>query len=104
MAPEQRLQRSHDAEEDKFDPGYYQSVLCVSFCLFWETGAETSGHRGDFVYDEEIQEILRWSQPDLEDPSLPDEDFFTDKEKAMIASLPPAPGPSLFLMDSPSSY
>lgn len=73
-SPTDRLRFAEQAEDAKFDGSYYQ---------------------GDYVYDEEISEILRWEAPlsaDLRSGKTRtvagDEEYFTEEERKELERLP----------------
>ncbi|KAL7410666.1 SHQ1 protein-domain-containing protein [Mrakia frigida] len=71
--PEERLRLAEEAEDERFDSGYYQ---------------------GDFVYDEEIGEVLRWQAPlsrELREGKVvgvSEEEYFTEEEKEVLKEIP----------------
>lgn len=93
LSVEDRLKKCVEREEAKFDPGQYQCALTsptFARALALTTVA-SSLSRGDFVYDDEIKELIRWQAPWSKEAAsaepLSDESYFTEDEQTALKSL-----------------
>ena len=94
LSVDERTKKCGEREEAKFDAGQYQSVALLSSRPFAARrlilDCSTAFRRGDFVYDDEITELIRWKAPWAEAAGAepkPDDVFFTEAEKTTLASL-----------------
>lgn len=101
LTVDERKAKCAEREEAKFDPGQYQCVPLPAARLSHRTRAHGAdalfvsaaglpSRRGDFVYDDEIKELIRWQAPWAKAAAAEkqaDDDFFTEAEKAALASL-----------------
>lgn len=95
LSVEERMQKCAEREEAKFDAGQYQCVCSLRVVPFSCAQLTSRSRlpircRGDFVYDDEIQELIRWKAPWAEASAAgpqSDDAFFTEDEKMTLASL-----------------